>query len=248
MSTSETSLGRNSGLSNVVDIIVAPNAAFERLRAAPTWLWAFVVVTVLGIIGSLLSAPATMHAIETSFPGQLAADPNFASLSPEQQQRQLAIMLRFMKTFASFGWILVPVLVLVGALVQGLVMMIANAASRGDGGFKKFFALSMTVAVVGNGLYWIVLGVVTRIRGADSFSDTAAVYEAVPSLALVVPGVHGFMAGFLAGFNVFYIWATVLLALGMIAVGRVSRGVAWGTAIFMLLCAAALVGSGTRQT
>jgi uncharacterized membrane protein YhhN len=59
-----------------------------------------------------------------------------------------------------------------------------------------------------------------------------------------MPGARGAAAGFLGAINVFTIWATVLLALGMQRVGRVSAPVAWIAVIVMLLCTAGLAAFG----
>ena len=81
MSTSPDTVGARPGLSNIVDIIVSPNAAFDRLRAVPTWGWAFLVATLLGIAGAIVIGPAVAHALDASMPAQLAANPQIAKLS-----------------------------------------------------------------------------------------------------------------------------------------------------------------------
>jgi MFS family permease len=247
LSTSEAELGPRPGLSNVTDIVIAPNTAFDRLRLVPTWGWAFAVASVLGIVGAILLAPALQHAVEVSMPAKLAAMPQIAKLPPDQQQNVIAMQMKISKTFLQFYWLFVPVQVLLIGLVQALLMTVANAISRGDGGFKKYFALSVNVAVVGVGLTSLVLGIIVLIRGANSFESQSAVMSTAPSLALVVPGVRGGLAGFLGTLNVFALWATALLALGMVRVGRVSAPVAWTFAILMLLVGAAFGAWGAAQ-
>jgi Yip1 domain len=247
LSTSELTVDRRAGLSNVVDIIVSPGAAFARLRVVPTWGWAFLAASVLAIAGSLLSGPATLHALQTSIPAQLAADPGVQKLPPDQQQQMIQRSLSFIKVFTQIGWLFVPVYILIIGLIQGLIMTIGNAVGGGDGTFKKYFALSITVAVIGFGLYSIVIGIIVLIRGADSFDTPTAVQAAAPSLALLAPGAHGALAAVLSTLNVFYLWGAALLALGMTQVGRVKPPVAWITAIVMLLIAAAFAAYGARN-
>jgi len=248
LSTSETAIGPRPGLSNVVDIVVAPNSAFDRLRRVPTWGWAFAVATVLGAIGSLLAAPAILHALQTSMPAQLAASPGIAKLPPDQQQKTIEMSMSFARIITQISFLFVPIGILVIALIQAIVMLIANAAGRGDGTFGKYFALSVNVAVIGVGLNSIVLGIIVLVRGASSFETATAVQGSLPSLALVMPGAKGGTAGLLGALNVFAIWATVLLALGMQRLGRVSPVVAWIAAIFMLVCTACFAAwSGARN-
>jgi len=244
LSTPQASLDRRGGLANVIDIVISPGVAFERLRQAPVWAWAFLVATLLGIAGSLLLIPAILHALEQTLPAQLAANPAIAALPPEQQREKIAAALALTRTMASVNWIFFPLVLLFSALIQALLMTIVNAVTRGEGSFAKFFALSITVGVIGAGFSSLTLGVIAELRGPASFEDASAVQGVVPSLALLVPGARGALAGFLAPLNVFNIWAAALLALGMIAVGRIPRVAAWATAVLMLLCAASFGAVG----
>jgi Yip1-like protein len=244
LSTSPLSAAPRSSLSNAVDIVVAPNAAFDRLREVPSWGWAFAIAGVLGIAGSLLAMPATMHALQTTLPAQLAANDAIAKLPPEQQQKAIANALAVTKVVTQLAWLFVPVAVLIVALLQALVMTVANAIAHGEGSFKKFFALSITVAVVGIGLSSLVVGIIVLVRGADSFESATAVQSALPSLALLAPGAKGALAGFLGALNVFYLWSTALLALGMVRVARIAPPAAWSAAIVLLLLTACFAAWG----
>lgn len=244
MSTSETSLGSRPGLSNTLDIIVAPNAAFSRLRQVPTWGWAFLIGSVLGIIGALMIEPALMHAMDTSMPAKLAANPQIAKLPAEQQQSMIATQLKVSRVFLQLLPLFVPVTLLITGLLQAVVMTVANAIGRGDGTFAKYFALSITVAIVGYALATLVLGPIVMLRGANSFETQSAVTGSLPNLGLLAPGVKGFLGGFLGAITIFYLWGMVLLALGMQRVGRIGPGVAWTAAILMLLLTAVLAGWG----
>jgi hypothetical protein len=246
LSTSQPPVERRSGLANVVDIIIAPNAAFERIRQVPVWGWAFLVAALLGVAGSLLVGPAIVHAMETSLPAQLAANDAISKLPPDQQQKQIALMVGVSKGIARFSWAFIPPGLLLVGLIQALLMLIANAATRGDGTFKKFYALSITVSVVGSGLSSLVLGLIVMLRGASSFETTSAVAGALPSLALLAPGAKGALAGLLGAINVFALWSTALIALGMNRVGRIPGGAAWATAIIMLLLTACFAAYGAK--
>ncbi|MBV8645503.1 MAG: YIP1 family protein [Candidatus Eremiobacteraeota bacterium] len=247
MSTSQPAVGNRPGLSNVVDIIIAPNAAFARLREVPTWGWAFLVLVLLGIAGSLLSQSAVLHAMQTSLPAQLATNPEIMKLPADQRDKAIQNGLKFTMLFAQFAWILTPIFALLVGLVQGLIMLIFNAVAKGDGTFKKYFALSITVGIVGFGLQQLALGIIVMLRGPNNFETTAAVQQVVPSLALLVPGGSKALVGFLAVFNVFTLWATALIAYGMTVVGRVSRVPAWAAALTMLVVAALFAAWGASQ-
>ncbi len=248
MSTSESSAAARPGLSNVVDIVVAPDAAFARLRELPVWGWAFLVAALLAVAGALVAGPALSHAMDVSLPAQLAASPQLAKLPPEQQQKFIANYLRISHAIAQWTFVAVPFALLLAGLVQGVIMLIANAATKGEGTFRKFFALSITVAVVGEGLRSVVLAAIVAVRGVDAFDSVTAVQGVVPSLALLAPGAHGALAGFLAGLNVFYLWAAALLALGMMRIARIPAVPAWCTAVVMLLLTACFAAFGAARS
>jgi len=245
--TSDSPAAPRAGLSNVVDIVVSPDAAFARLREVPAWGWAFLVASVLGVAGSLVVGPAIAHAMDVSLPAQLAASPQVAKMPADQQATFIANYLRISHIFAQWSFVAVPFALLIAGLVQGVIMLIANAAGKGDGSFRKLFALSITVTVVGEGLRSIAFAAIVLVRGTGSFDSITAVQQVVPSLALLAPGAHGALAGFLGGLNVFYLWAAALLALGMQRVARISPVAAWSTAVVMLLLTACFAAFGASR-
>jgi len=183
--------------------------------------------------------------MEHSLPAQFAANPAIASLPPEKQQEQIATALALSRTLSSINWIFVPLILLFAALAPSAGDDDSSMRSRAaTGPFAKFFALSITVSIISAGFGLLILGVIAEIRGPSSFDDATAVQAVVPGLALLVPGARGALAGFLAPLNVFNLWATALLALGMIAVGRIPRVAAWGTSAGMLLVGAAFGAVG----
>ena len=122
-------------------------------------------------------------------PAQLAASDAIAKLPPDQQQKQIADDHGLLEDLREVLLALHPAVDPArSASSKRVIMLIANAATRGDGTFKKFYALSITVAVVGTGLGSLVLGVIVLLRGANSFETTSAVQRALPSLALLAPG------------------------------------------------------------
>jgi hypothetical protein len=243
----DVAIAPRSGWHNVADIIVAPNAAFDRLRQVPAWGWAFIVAAVLGIVGSLLSQPAVWHAMQSTLPAQLAADPNMMKLPPDEQQKRIASIMGITRVMSQIGFVFIPFVILIAGAIQALVLTVANAIAKGDGDFKKYFALSITVSVVGTGLYSLILALIVLVRGASSFETMGAVQSVIPGLGMLVPGAHGSLAGFLGAFNVVALWATALLALGTIRLGRVAPVAAWSASVLLLLCTALIAAAGARN-
>jgi len=219
MSVSAPVAEKANGLSTVVNVIAAPREAFETLRIAPTWGWAFVVAIVLAAIGQYLATPATMHAIQASWPAQVAANPQLAGASHEAQQRALNISLAVIK----WTWLATPIIVLIAALVATIIMLIFKAVGRGDASFKQLWCAAMNVAVVSVGVSQLVNGLIAMVRGAASYNSTSDAYKAMPSLAWLVPHATLKLSAFLAAFSVVGIWAAVLLAMAMIYTAKTSK-------------------------
>lgn len=240
MSTSDTPTVQRPGLSNVVDIIIAPGAAFARIREIPTWGWALLAASVLGIAGALLALPASLHALEVSGPALYGSNPAVAQLPADKQPEMIARMISFGRVGIEIQSFLIPIFLLIGGLFSAVVMLIANAISRGDGSFKRFFALAVTVSVV-TAIGLFLNGVIAVVRGPASYETMQSVQGALPSLGLLAPGAGHKLAAFLSALNVTALWATALTALGMVSVGHVKPPVAWTAAILMLLAGASLL-------
>ena len=236
MRTQDISASNHAGWKTALDVILAPNAAFERLRAAPTWFWAFLIAAALGIIGSLLVAPAFDHYVTSGgYQAELAKSPRFAQLTAEQRDKAIASAVGFVRIAQKFNVVIVPISILVVALIQALVMLIASAIAKGKGTFGSLWAAAMNVAIVGGGLYAVVNGIIIMIHGSDNFTSTTDFTSAVPSLGMLVPTAAAKLHAFFAAFHVFSLWAAVLLVIAMQKTALMGRGPAIVTAALMLI-------------
>lgn len=219
MGVSAPVAAKANGLTTVVNVITAPVEAFSTLRISPMWGWAFIAAAVLAIAGQLLAMPATIHAMQAGWPAQVAASPQLSAATPAQQQRYL----EFGISFVRFSWLFAPIMLLVVAVLQAIVMLVFKAAGKGEAGFKQLWSASMNTSVVGVGMYSLLSGLIAVVRGPASYNSVSDALRSVPSLAWLVPGAAVKVAAFLAAFNVISIWGAVLLALAMIYVAKVSK-------------------------
>ena len=233
----------NGAVSTVLDMIVAPRDAFEKIRATPTWFWAYLIAVVLTMAGTILMAPAVKHAMSAGLPAQLAAMPNIAKLPPDQQQAQIAKIMQINLLIADFTWLITIVAIPLIVVIQSLVMALANGIGKGDGTFRRFWSLGMNVAVPG-GIGVLLTAFIVLIRGADSFSRAADVQTSMPNLGMLVPGGPHILAGFLSGISVIVLWQTALIGFGMIETAKIAKPVAWATAGLMLVTIAAFAAWG----
>lgn len=242
MGVSVPAASKASGLSTVLNVITAPGEAFETLRISPMWGWAFVVALILTALGGYLAAPATSHAIQASWPAQIAANPRLAAMTPAQQQSGLNFALAFVR----LSWLFAPITVLVGALVSAVVMLIFNAAGKGSANFKQLWCAAMNAVVVSAGVSALLGGLIAVVRGAASYNSTLDAYRAIPGLAWLVPHATIKTIAFLSAFNVVGIWAAVLFAIAMMHVARTSKANSAFCAATLLCLGGALLALGAR--
>ncbi|HUA08634.1 MAG TPA: hypothetical protein VMA98_05115 [Candidatus Acidoferrales bacterium] len=224
-------------MKTALDTIVAPKAAFESLRAAPTWLLALLVSIVVITISSFITTPAVVHGLSTDWPNLMAKDPVTAALPPDQQQARLAIAVKF----SQFVWVFSPIFVLFAVLIGTVIMVIFNALGRGDGSFGKYWAAQSNITLIA-ALGSLVLALIVALRGADSYTTAQSVQESIPSLGMLAPGT-GKLHAFLSAFTPFSIWASALVIAALAVTGRVARVQAWLGGILTLLLPALIAAA-----
>jgi hypothetical protein len=238
----EIAAPKRSGLAVLLDVIVAPRSAFESLREQPQWFVAFVVVSILGLIGGLLLLPANEHVMSGVFAQQMQTNPQLATMTPEKQQQVLG----YQMLAIHWGWVGAPLFVLIGTLVGSLLLFIAGKIVGSPAGFSRFFALEMNIGLVGFGFSYLLLGILAQLRGPDSFGSQHELMGSIPSLGMLASGKLG---AFLGTFNPIYIWNAALLGLGLQGVAGFKPRSAWITAVVLFLIGAcfAVVGASFEK-
>lgn len=240
MGVSAPAAAQANGLSTVVDTIAAPGEAFERQRTAPTWGWALIVAVVLMIAGAYLQGPAARHAAVAATQKMMASSTLFANATAEQKQKAID---RAGKPNA-FSYLGPLIGLFLAVFFNTIIMLLGNAVGRGQADFKRLWCGSMNIAVPTLGLGAIVLGVITTLRGADSFDSTLALARAVPSLGMLVPHAGAVLVAFLSSISVFTLWGFFLNATMLRVTAKTSAGVAYAFAGLVLLLGALFAAGG----
>lgn len=228
-----------NALKTVLDTMIAPKEAFESIRIVPTWGWALAIAIVLSAVGSYLMVPAFQHAFAASWPEMVSKSPRLAQLTPQQQQIQLAVTQKFF----GFSWIVIFFAVPILVLINAVVMLIFDKLGKGEGTFAQYFAAASNIAVPA-ALGSIIAAIIVMIRGVASFNSVPAVQNAVPTLALLAPGGSPKLVAFLSVFTPFSIWATVLVAVAMMTIGRTPKLQAWLAAVLLIVVPALIATLG----
>lgn len=226
---------RRAGWQIALDVAVAPVTAFTNIRETPVWGWAFLISAVLGMVAAFAISPTIGHAMGLELPARIASTPQVAQMPAAQRDAFIAQQISIAQTVARFSFIFIPLGILLGSIVQALIMLGANAIGKGDGNFKRFWALAINGGIVGAGISSIALMIIVLIRGNDGFTTSSQIAGAVPGLGMFVPAGAKAAAAFFGAINVFTIWNMILLAIGMTIVGQIPRPVAIVTAALLLI-------------
>lgn len=236
MSVSVPAAAKANGLSTVINTIAAPGEAFQTLAEAPTWGWALLVAIVLLLGGVVLQGPALHHAAVATTQHMLATNTAMASL-PDDKKAQI---LGRASGFSPMTYIGPIIGLLIAVLLNTIVMLIGSALGGGKTGFKHLWAGSMNIAVPTIGISTVVLGVITMLRGPDSFANSFDIARAMPSLAMLVPQASLVVAAALSAISIFTIWGVFLNATMLRTMARTGAGVAWTFAVIVALGGALL--------
>lgn len=208
-----------SGLKSLVDTLLSPREAFEALRERPTWGWAFLIGLVLTWIGVALAQPVVLHVMGPVLQEALSKNPNIAADKvPELVQQQIGIQRYAAYVVAPFG-------LLVGYAITAGIGWAFVRMLGGQYSFKLFWAMAANIGIVG-AIGGLVSSVVLRLRPIDAFPTPVSLAGAMPSLGGFVDPSLRIVHAALSTLTPFGIWQYVLFALGLIAIGRLTRNAA----------------------
>jgi hypothetical protein len=243
MGIAPSAVTTSSGLTTVIDTVAAPSDAFERIKIAPTWGWALVIALLLIVVGVYLQDPAARHVRVVTTQHFVSTSTFAANMSDAQKQQAIA---RASKP-SVFSYVGPIVGLFVAVLLNAVILLIGNALGRGQGDFKRLWCGSMNIAVPTLGLGAVVLGLITMIRGADSFSSTLALAQAVPGLGMLAPHGSPALIAFFSAMSVFNIWGFFLNATMLRVTAKTSPAVAYAFAALVLLLGAFFAAGGVAM-
>lgn len=212
-----------------LDIFYAPSSVYERRRDRSGWLVLLIVTVVLAVLFFAWQrslGPVLDIEMDRSMADALAQNPD---LSAEQLEQMRSMG----RTFGVVGFALVfPIGVVLTALVTWALARIFGAAAT-FGAMLMVVAYSQIVRILG-----FVLGILQATffgtAGLDSVHDVGW------SVARFMdqPEASGMALGLASRVDLFTLWATALIAIGLQVVTGLSRTNAWAVAILIWLIAA----------
>lgn len=219
-----------------IDIFISPSAVFERRKGWSAWpilliLTAVLVLLFIGwqrTLGPILDLEMQRGMAET-----MAQNPN---VGPEQIEQARSMGRIFGPIGLAIGF---PVGILITTLVAWGLARIFGAAAT----FATVFGVVVYSQVVRVLQYVVGLaqGFFLDINAMDSIHDISL----SAARFMDQPEASSLMVNFAARIDVFTLWATALIAIGLAATTKLSKGSAWAVALIVWLLAAipAVVGA-----
>ena len=229
---------KSSLLDDFMDIFYAPSTVFARRANASFWVPLLIVSVLLAVI-----VLANRDLIEPIMDGEFT---RAMAKNPQAQQMTADQMATARKFAGTFGMIIVAVGAPIAMIVLGIVIWIVG----------KFLDAKQTVnAAIGVAVFSyvprIVEGVVNRIQGL--FIDASTLdnhYKLTLGLGrfLDADTTSPVLLALVGRIDVFTIWITILIAIGLAVTGKISRGRgAIGAAIVWVIGALPALAGALRQ-
>jgi hypothetical protein len=223
-------------------IFFEPGRTFEDLRRKPRFIFAAIIIALLVTAYSFGLQYKIGESGMRSFLAE-QTDKRAPNLTSEQKATQVDFQMKISK-FTRFA---VPIFILIGMLIGGLLYWGGAKAFGGDGGFlhglSVFTYSSLPPAVVGMIANFIVMA----LKSADDI-DLALSQRSLlnANLGFLVNG-HStpVLATLLSTIDLFAIWGWILAAIGLRITNRLSKGSAWAVVIIIALIGVAfrVIGS-----
>ncbi|HJR52446.1 MAG TPA: YIP1 family protein [Gemmatimonadota bacterium] len=217
-----TTTGR-SVWENMRDVVLAPSATFEDVRAHPRWLTPLLVIMALTLVTSFLMMGLY---IEMQRVGVMARD------MPAEQREQA---LQTMESFKYVGLIAGPILVAVFSALFALLFWGWAAISGAREPTYKVAYTAMVYTGVIQILQAIAQAIVVALKGAEQVAREGGPPTFGLALFMERGDMPALLWGLLANINFFAIWGAIVLAIAGVHALRMSKGAAWGFAVAMWL-------------
>lgn len=191
-------------LARVIGVLTSPRATYAEVAARPRWLGVFLIVVVVGgLAGTIFMATEVgQRAVLDQQLAQMQASGRTVS------DAQMQVLQRMVPYYKYFAFIIQLVTFGIGGIIVAALALAAfNALLGGDASFKQVFAIvahSGVVLTLG-GIFTLPLDYVR-----ESLTSPTSVTVFLPMLED-----NTFLARMLGAFDLFRIWWTVSLAIGL---------------------------------
>jgi hypothetical protein len=215
-------------------IFFEPGKTFDDLRRKPRFLMASAIIVILFTAFSFVLANKIGEEGFRQFANeQMEKNPSAGSLSAEQKEQGIKMQL----TIMSVTRYLMPVFIVIGLLIGGLIYWLAGKAMGGSPTFGHGLSAWVYSSLPPMALLMLGSIIVLIFKSADDIdfaTSQRGLIQANPSF-LIDGKTSPVLATLLGTFDLFAIWGWILAAIGLQKLAKISSGSAWGIVIIMAL-------------
>ena len=220
------------------NIFIEPGRTFEDLRRKPRFVLASLVIIVLATAFTFLLANKIGDNASRQFAvEQIDKSPQASGMSAEQKEQSINLQLTIMQVTRY----LIPLFVIIGLAIGGLIYWLAGNAMGGSGTFRHGLSVWVYSSLPPTVLFMLGNIIVMLFKSADEIDIAASqrgLLQANPSF--FIDGKESpVLATLLGTFDLFAIWGWFLAAIGLQKLFKISSGAAWGIVIIMALVSVA---------
>ena len=199
---------------DLIDIFVQPSTVFERRRDG-TFGMAMLALVIITAVISVVLHNGLAPIMDAEMAKQAAA---MAAKNPQLSSEQIASAQGIQEKVATYG---IAIFVPIGIIIMAVVLWIAARLTDAKVAFKAAVMIT-TYAGFPRIIEMILNAVQGLLLSPESITSRYSV-QIGPARFFDSATANPFMLTLLGGFDVFTIWTTVLLAIGVAVVARVPR-------------------------
>lgn len=231
----------------IIGVYTSPVSTFKYLAKKPDFLWALIVLSLIGIALAVVTLPETIPLIQAQTIQQFQSGP--AAGSPEETAVVIGTMNKAIAIGAYvFAIIGTPIVFAISWMLSCVLIYFIGMFMGGDVDFKRLFGVIPWISFVTifSQVQGTVVGLTTDLVNVDQMKDMRIMRPL--SLMKIIPesvDLPGWMGIVLGSIDPFFIWGVVLLVFAIEAVTKCKRQQAVITAfIVTLIGLAAAAGFG----
>jgi hypothetical protein len=188
-----------------LDIMIAPGRAIARIIETKEWLAAYAVVVVLSLLSTLLLAPALAHIVTVYQEAQKGVQTQTVTQAVQAALYGVTVE-QFIEPLILWS---------IGACLMWIASM--EAPQRVLGPFISLNANAGVPVAVGG----LLLAIAVRMHDPAGYKNIGDLLLALPdSLASLQPHATERQLMFLSFWNIFQVWALVLMGYGFAAIAK----------------------------
>jgi hypothetical protein len=215
-------------------IFFEPGRTFEDLRRKPRFILGALLITLLAsVLTSALAYKIGDENMKRFMVEQFEKNPQTQQMSGEQKTQAMALQL----TIITVTRYLVPLFVIIGLAIGGLIYWLAIKAFGGSGNYLHALSIWIYASIPPTVVMVIANCIVLLLKSTDEIdvaTSQRGVLTANPSF-LIDGKASPVLATLIGTLDVFMIWGWVLAAIGLRITGKISSGSAWGIVLILAL-------------